>query len=116
MKLTLTKQKLKQLIKEELEVLQKAKGQYPNLVEASRAMMRDPATDPGSPDPSYENPSKGWHRLSKTEFEWLVDAIQSLQGRSRETDSEFQHHAAAMAQRFEAIESRLLANSDPEDV
>jgi hypothetical protein len=116
MKLKLTKSKLKQLIREELEVLREAKGQYPNLVEASKAMMRDPDTDPGSPDPSYENPSQGWHRLSKTEFEWLVDAIQSLQGRSRETDSELQYNAAAMARRFETIEARLLADSDPENV
>jgi len=114
MKLKLTKSKLKQLIKEEMAVLREEKGQYPNLVEASPAMMRDPASDPGSP--GYENPSEGWHRLSKTEFTWLVDAIQSLQGRARETDSEFQHHSRAMVRRFETIESRLLADSDPESV
>ena len=85
MKLKLTKLKLKQLIREEMAVLQKAKGQYPNLVEASPAMMRDPASDPGSP--GYENPSEGWHRLSKTEFTWLVDAIQSLQRRVDDLES-----------------------------
>jgi len=74
----LTKQQLKQIIREELR---EANFQFPDggaaLAEASYDV--DPASDPGSPSPGYENPSKGWHRLSKTEFKWIVDAIQSLQ-------------------------------------
>ncbi|MAE82703.1 MAG: hypothetical protein CMB80_08215 [Flammeovirgaceae bacterium] len=110
----LTKRQLKQIIREELR---EANFQFPDggaaLTEASSDV--DPASDPGSPSPGYENPSKGWHRLSKTEFKWLVDAIQSLQASARETDSEFQHHSRATVRRFETIESRLLANSDPKD-
>ena len=86
----LTKSKLKQIIREELAVLQKAKRQFPNLVEASEAspaMIRDPASDPGSPTSGYENPSEGWHRLSKTEWNWLVKAVGTLQQRVNDLES-----------------------------
>jgi hypothetical protein len=106
---------LRQIIREELR---EANFQFPDggsgaLTEASSDV--DPATDPGRPSPGYENPSKGWHRLSTTEYDWLVKAIRSLQASARETDSEFQHHSRATVRRFEAIESQLLANSDPKD-
>ena len=109
-----TKRQLRRIIKEELARLNE--GAFSDLDIEAMEQGTGRYADPGSPSPGYENPSKGWHRLSKTEFKWLVDAIQSLQASARETDSEFQHHSRATVRRFETIESRLLANSDPEDV
>jgi len=77
----ITKRQLRRIIKEELATLNE--GSFSDLdIEA----MEQGTGRYADPDPLYPSPSKGFHQLSKTEFTWLTDAVESLQRRVNELE------------------------------
>ena len=80
----ITKRQLRRIIKEELAMLNE--GAFSDLDIEAMEQGTGRYADPGSPSPGYENPSKGFHQLSKTEFTWLTDAVESLQRRVNELE------------------------------
>ena len=80
----ITKRQLRRIIKEELATLNE--GSFSDMDIEAMEQGTGRYADPGTPAPGYENPAKGWHRLSKTEYEWLVKAVGTLQQRVNELE------------------------------
>jgi len=80
----ITKRQLRRIIKEEVATLNE--GSFSDLDIEAMEQGTGRYADLGSPSPGYENPSKGWHRLSKTEYDWLVKAVGLLQARVNELE------------------------------
>ena len=77
----ITKKQLRRIIHESLH-----EGTFSDMDIEAMEQGTGRYADPGTSAPGYENPAKGWHRLSKTEFTWLTDAVESLQRRVNELE------------------------------